>query len=430
MTYALVDCNNFYVSCERAFNPALEGRMVVVLSNNDGCVVARSDEAKAAGIPMGAPFYQWRGVLEKHNAAVFSSNYQFYGDMSNRVMASLAMFVPDMEVYSIDEAFLQMDAVPQDRPEDLTTLAAHMRQKVLQWTGLPTSLGLAPTKTLAKIANHVAKKHSPDGVFDMRCEKTQQAVMARLPLEEIWGISYQRGKRLRALGIETALQLRDADPRLIRRHFSVVEERITLELQGQVCLGLEEIAPKKNIMSSRSFGKLQTDLAPIKEALSTYAARACEKLRAQSSKAQGVYVFVQTNRHRKQDKQYKNGLAIELANPTADTGTIIKTATTLLKKIYRKGYHYKKTGVMLLDIYPQSRDGGAYQADFFTPAETPASEKLMAVMDAVNREMGRDTLFYLAQGSRPKKKEGSWKMRSSQRSPCYTTNWADLAEVS
>ena len=430
MTFALVDCNNFYVSCERAFNPALEGRVVVVLSNNDGCIVARSNEAKALGIPMGAPFFEYRQLLEAHGAAVFSSNYQFYGDMSQRVMASLAMFAPDMEVYSIDEAFLRLDTTAQHKDGQLPAFAAHMRQKILQWTGLPTSIGMAPTKTLAKIANHMAKKHSADGVFDMRCPKVQCAVMARLPTDEIWGISHRRAARLRALGVETALQLREAAPRLIRRHFSVVEERIALELRGKPCLGLEEVAPKKNIMSSKSFGKLQTDLAPIREALSTYAARACEKLRAQNSKAQGVYVFVQTNRHRKQDKQYKNGMAIELTNPTADTSTIIKTATDLLEKLYKKGYRYKKAGVMLLDICPQSRDGGAYQADFFSPDQSPASEKLMAVMDEVNSQMGRDTLFYLAQGSRPKKQEGGWKMRSSRRSPCYTTNWADLAEVS
>lgn len=423
MTFALVDCNNFYVSCERVFNPRLEGRIVVVLSNNDGCIVARSNEAKAAGIPMGAPFHQWRQLLEKHNAVVFSSNYQFYGDMSQRVMGSLAMFVPEMEVYSIDEAFLRLDAYA---PETLPDFARQMRERILQWTGIPTSFGLAPTKTLAKIANHVAKKYSDDGVFDMRCPKVQGGVMAHLPVEEIWGISYRRGQRLRALGIETAWQLRQADPRLIRQHFSVVEERMVLELRGQPCLALETPAPRKNIMSSKSFGALQTELPALNEAISNYAARACEKLRSQKSCAQGVYVFVTTNKHRKQDKQYRNSVAWGFERPTASTSEVIQLATTLLARLYRKGYKYKKVGVMLLDIIPDTQ----HQGDLFAQAQSPQQQKLMAVMDKLNNEMGRDTVFHLAQGASKGTKNSPWKMRCDKRSPCYTTKWADLPQAS
>lgn len=426
MTFALVDCNNFYVSCERVFNPALEGRMVVVLSNNDGCIVARSNEAKAAGIPMGAPFHQWRQLLEKHNAVVFSSNYQFYGDMSQRVMGSLAMFVPEMEVYSIDEAFLRLDAYA---PDDLPRFAAQMRREILKWTGIPTSFGLAPTKTLAKIANHVAKKHSEDGVFDMRCPKVQGGVMAHLPVEEIWGISSRRGQRLRALGIETAWQFRQADPRYIRQHFSVVEERMVLELRGEPCLELETPTPRKNIMSSKSFGALQTELPALKEALAGYAARACEKLRAQKSRAQGVYVFVTTNKHRTQDKQYHNSMTWGFDAPTANTADVIGLATTLLERIYRKGYKYKKAGIMLLDIIPETQ----HQGDLFSQTQNPKSDALMAAMDKLNSTMGQDTVFHLAQGSLKKKNGQSgrkWQMRRDKRSPCYTTNWKELPKAS
>ena len=421
MTYALVDCNNFYVSCERVFNPALEGRMVVVLSNNDGCIVARSNEAKAAGIPMGAPYFKWRRLLEQNKAAVFSSNYQFYGDMSRRVMGSLAMFAPNMEVYSIDEAFLDLSDCS---PESLTHLAAEMRQNILAWTGIPTSFGLAPTKTLAKIANHMAKKHSHDGVFDMRCPKVQGAVMAHLPVEEIWGISSRLGQRLRALGIATAWQLRQADAQYIRRHFSVVAERMVLELRGQPCLALEQPAPRKNIMSSKSFGQLVTDLPALKEALANYTARACEKLRTQNSCAQGVYVFVTTNRHRRQDKQYRGSLASGFDMPTANTAEIMAQAERLLVRLYRDGYHYKKVGVMLLDTIPE----GAHQGDLFACEQNPANKKLMAVMDELNHAMGRDTVFHLAQGGQ--KQNHRWQMRRDKRSPCYTTKWAELPQAS
>lgn len=424
MTYALVDCNNFYVSCERVFNPALAGRMVVVLSNNDGCIVARSNEAKAAGIPMGAPYHQWRQLLEKNNAAVFSSNYQFYGDMSQRVMGSLAMFAPHMEVYSIDEAFLQLDVCA---PENLPDFARDSRQRILQWTGIPTSFGLAPTKTLAKIANHMAKKYSEDGVFDMRCPKVQGAVMGHLPVEEIWGISSRRGQRLRQLGIETAWQLRQADPRYIRQHFSVVEERMVLELRGQPCLALEAPAPRKNIMSSKSFGQLVMDLPSLKQALANYAARACEKLRAQHSKTQGVYVFITTNKHRKQDKQYRASLAWGFDSPTASTAEVIGLATGLLERLYRPGYKYKKVGLMLLDTVPDSH----HQGDLFTPPPSRKNHQLMAVMDELNSAMGQDTVFHLAQGTAKKTANGpQWQMRRDKRSPCYTTKWTELPEAS
>ena len=271
--FALVDCNNFYVSCERAFNPSLNNKPIVVLSNNDGCIIARSNEAKALGIAMGIPYHQAKDLIIKEGVVVFSSNYQLYGDMSHRVMNSLKMFVPDVEVYSIDEAFLRLDGFAT---YNLLQLAKQIRTSILQWTGIPISFGIATTKTLAKIANHIAKKYMLDGVYDLRDPELQINIMRDLPVEEIWGISYRWGKKLRSLGITTALDLRNSDPKFIRKHFSVVVSRIVYELRGLSCLDLAEITPKKNIMCSKSFGKLIAELAPMQEAIANYAARACK----------------------------------------------------------------------------------------------------------------------------------------------------------
>ena len=415
--FALIDCNNFYASCERVFNPSLVGRPIVVLSNNDGCVVARSNEAKALGIPMGAPYHQHKAVIEKNGVAVFSSNYQFYGDMSQRVMESLRLLVPDMEVYSIDEAFMRLDGFGH---VDLTAFASDIRSKVRQWTGIPTSIGVAPTKTLAKIANHVAKKRTTSGVFDMRDPIVQEQIMRDLPIEEIWGISYRWGKKLRAIGITTALQLRNSDPKHIRKHFSVVGERIVMELRGLSCLDLEQISPKKNILSSKSFGKLVTDRDQIEEALANYAARASEKLRRQKSKAQGIYVFIRTNPFRERDPQYRNGAMLGLTLPTSDTAQVIAVSKALLKTIYRKGYRYHKAGLMLLDLIPEAQ----CQSHLFVARDDAKRDKLMQVMDQMNQSMGSGTVFHLAQGTKR-----DWSMRCDNRSPRYTTKWEELGKV-
>jgi DNA polymerase V len=415
--FALVDCNNFYASCERVFNPALQQRPVVVLSNNDGCIVARSNEAKALGIPMGAPYHQNKELIQKNGVVVFSSNYQFYGDMSHRVMDSLRMFVPDMEVYSIDEAFLRLDGFAE---HDLFDMAVDIRTKVHQWTGIPTSFGIAPTKTLAKIANHVAKKRTREGVFDMRDPAIQSEIMRDLPVEELWGISHRWGKKLRAIGIHTALQLRDADAKFIRKHFSVVGERIVHELRGFSCLDMEEIAPKKNIMSSKSFGKMVAELEPMEEALANYAARACEKLRRQKSKAQGIYVFVKTNRFRQYDPQYRNGATIGFDHPTSDTAFIINTGKQLLNLIYKKGYRYHKCGIMLLDLVPEDYS----QDHLFVKQDSSRADQLMEVLDRINHSMGPGTVFHAAQGIKR-----DWRMRCDNRSPRYTTKWEELASV-
>jgi DNA polymerase V len=416
--FALIDCNNFYASCERVFNPDLIGKPIIVLSNNDGCVIARSNEAKALGIPMGAPYYQHKTFMEKNNVKVFSSNYQFYGDMSQRIMRSLSMMIPsqDLEVYSIDEAFLRLDGFAT---QDLFNWALQVRNKILQWTGIPTSIGIAPTKTLSKIANQMAKKNTQDGVFDLRDSDLQEHIMSDLPIEELWGISHNWGKKLRSLGISTALQLRDTDPKFIQKNLSVVVERIIYELQGLSCLNLEKQSPKKSIMTSKSFGISLNELEPIEQALSTYGVRACEKLRQQKSKTKGIYVFLQTSPFRENQSQYRNSLTFVFDLPTSDTAVIIRTAKRLLKQIYKNGYHYNKCGIMLFDLVSED-----YQQGHFFTIQDPLRDRLMATIDIINKSMGPETIFYAAQGVKH-----DWKMRRNKLSPRYTTNWEELVKV-
>ena len=411
--FALVDCNNFYASCERVFDPRLKRRAVVILSNNDGCIVARSNEAKALGIPMGVPFFEQKALIKKHNVAVFSSNYQLYGDMSQRVMDSLRLHAPDMEVYSIDEAFLRLDYL---QPRNLYEYCKMIRAKVLQWTGIPVSIGIGPTKVLAKVANRVAKKQT--GIFDIRSRQVQDEILGTLTVDKIWGIARRWSERLRMMGINKASELRDASPAIIRRHLSVVGERLLRELRGQSCIDLEETQARKNIMSSKSFGNLLTRKGPIEEALANYAARACEKLRKQNSQAQGVHVFVQTNGFREIDKQYSNGFTCTLTTPTSDTRSIIEAAKFCLGRIYKQGYRYKKTGIMLLDLIPDSLE----QKQLFVDCNP--RDSLMDVVDRINQDHGPDTLFFGAQGV-----NREWKMRCGLRSPRYTTQWDELLTV-
>ena len=416
--FALVDCNNFYASCERVFDPSLKDRPIVVLSNNDGCIVARSNEVKALGIPMGVPFFEQKAIIKKHNVAAFSSNYQLYGDMSQRVMDSLRLFAPDMEVYSIDEAFLRLDHL---HPRNLYEYCKTIRAKVMQWTGIPVSIGIGPSKVLAKVANRIAKKQTDNGVFDIRSQEVQDKILRTLDVEKIWGIARRWAERLNRIGIHKASELRDASPTVIRKHLSVVGERLVRELRGHSCIDLEDIQPRKNIMSSKSFGALLTEKKPMEEALSNYAARACEKLRKQNSRAQAVYVFVQTNGFRKTDKQYSNAFTCTLTIPTSDTRLIIRAAKICLDRIYKPGYRYKKTGIMLLDLIPASLE----QKHLFVDSDHRPGDQLMDVVDRINRDHGPDTLFFGAQGV-----NREWKMRCGLRSPRYTTQWEELLMVS
>ena len=299
--FALVDCNNFYASCERVFNPKLEGKPIVVLSNNDGCIIARSNEAKALGIPMGAPFFKYKQLINRNKVHVFSSNYTFYGDMSARVMTSLRSLVGEIEIYSIDEAFLDISSFAYC---DLEDTAKEIKTLIKQWTGIPVSIGIGSSKTLAKIANRQAKKDSLDNVFDIRNPDVKKSVLQELPVEEIWGISTRWGRRLRKIGIEKAQDLVEANPRYVKKTISIVGERIHYELNGVSCIGIEEVKNKKNIISSKSFGKKVSQVQELEEAVSNYTARACEKLRLQNSRAQGLYVFLRTSPHIDKERQY------------------------------------------------------------------------------------------------------------------------------
>ena len=416
--FALVDCNNFYVSCERVFNPYLINKPVVVLSNNDGCIIARSNEAKALNIPMGAPFHIYRDFINAHRIKVYSSNYPLYGDMSNRVMTSLFEFNSNLEVYSIDEAFLKFN---QTTRTDIGDDILKIKENILQWTGIPVSIGLGPTKTLAKIANTLAKKNNHYGIFDLSSEVKQEEVLKDINIENIWGISKRWGSKLRMIGIGNALQLRDSSPRRIRQYLGVVVERIVYELQGVACLDINEILPKKNIMCSRSFGNVVSDKSSIKQFIAEYTIRACEKMRGQSTRAQSIYIFLQTNKFKK-GKQYNKGIVIGLNTPCSDTAQIIKLSTTAIDMIYRSGYLYQKAGIMLLDLIPENVN----QYDFFENTNYTSSDKRMKVMDSLNKKFGTGTI---ANGSLRLKNNEKWISKRYYLSPRYTTQWDELPHV-
>ncbi len=417
--YALVDCNNFFVSCERAFDPSLKDKPVAVLSNNDGCIVARSQEVKDMNVPMGVPYFQWRALCQKNDVKVMSSNYHLYSDMSKRVMKILADFCPELEVYSIDEAFL-----------DLTAFAAHtnirefcnkLRMAVLQWTGIPISIGVASTKTLAKLANHIAKKKTSSGVYIMPSPQDSSELLSHLPVEEIWGVGHRMGKRLREeYGVFTVKGLRDSDPHQIRRGFSVVGERIVYELRGISCLTLEEMdEPSKTIVASRSFGKAVTLRQELEESVAWHVTRAAERLRKQGAKAGGLYVMLRAGQIGKAsyDSRY-----ISLLPATFDTSTMIAKAKQAVREMYKEGVHYKKSGVCLYDIMPQSQT----QGDMLLPEweDTPKRVTVNRLVDDVNRIMGDDSLVYAATGTKR-----DWRMSCSLRSPRYTTHWNEILTV-
>lgn len=415
---ALVDCNNFYASCERVFQPTLRGKPVVVLSNNDGCVIARSNEAKALGIAMGAPWHLNRDTFAKQGVIVRSSNYSLYGDMSARVMKILGEQAPEIEIYSIDEAFLGLGGLE-------TRMVAHMRDAraaVLQWTGIPVSVGIAPSKTLAKVANRIAKK-TPEcgGVLALMGEAEQTAALGTLELTDLWGLAGRMETRLQALGITTPLQLRDADPKWIRSQFSVVMERMVLELRGQACLQLEDaVAARQTIMASRSFGRPVETLDEMEEAVATYISRAAEKMRRQNLVTPALQVFLITNRFREDEPQYSGQHTVHLPIATADTSRLIRGALHGVRQIWREGYRYKKAGVVCLDLHPAER----IQETLFHQADSMERRQLMASLDALNQRFGRGTVSFAAGGTRK-----AWALRSDQRSQAYTTKWTELLRV-
>ena len=423
--FGLVDVNNFYVSCERAFNPRLANVPVVVLSNNDGCAVARSNEVKALGVKMGTPWFQMKELARQHGIVALSSNYTLYGDMSNRVVSILREFAPDIEVYSIDESFLRVETVDH-LYGGATAMGQSMRHRIRQWTSLPVCAGFGESKTLAKLANHLAKKNPVfDGVCDLTAltDAQRQHWMAEIEVGEVWGVGRKIAARLQTMGIRSVLDLATADLKLIRRQFGVVLERTVSELQGTSCLELDDLAdPKQQIMASRSFGEMVEDLAELGEAVAWHIDRAAEKLRDQGSVAAAVYVFIQTNRFRQADPQYNPGVVVPLADVSDDTRALTTAALKGLRHIYRPGYSYKKCGVMLMELTAKLQR----QETLFDDAVARArSAKLMVAMDAINSVWGRGTLRTGAAGM-----SQGWAMRSENRSPRYTTSWDELPVAS
>lgn len=420
---ALIDVNNFYVSCERVFNPSLEGKPMVVLSNNDGCAIARSNEAKALGVKMGEPWFKLKDLARRHGIIAYSSNYALYADMSNRVMEILRGFSPQQEVYSIDECFLDLSGFEQ---RDLTDYGLEIRGRIKQWVGLPVCVGIGASKTLAKLANHIAKKNPEfNGVCDSNAMTEQEwnAWLARIEVGEVWGIGRKLAPQLNAMGIQSVLDLKRADTATIRSRFSVVLKKTIRELNGTVCIDLEEAPPpKQQILSSRSFGMPVTDLQSLAESVTLYMSRAAEKLRRQQSCAGSVHVFIRTSPFKPDETYYANSLTIPLPSPTDDTVKLVRAVLWGLKRIYKPGYRYQKAGVMLSELVPL----GQCQGDLFaqTP-QTTRSARLMAAMDSINRSMGRQTVKLAAEGFRQ-----PWKMKQGNRSPSYTTDWSALISAS
>lgn len=420
---ALVDCNNFYVSCERVFNPKLEGKPVGVMSNNDGCVVARSAEIKQLGVAMGMPAHQIDPHIRRQ-CLLLSSNYALYGDMSRRVTDVLSQHTPHVEVYSIDESFLSFEGF---EPDTLTERCQAMRHQVRRDTGIPVSVGLSTSKTLAKIASHRAKKEPHfNGVAIMEPDSDDaREFLQQLPVTEIWGVAGRSAARLRTLGIETAWQLREASPKHLRKHFSVVMERIVYELRGEDCIPLDDMTqPKKQIMVSRSFGRLTNNKTDLHEAIRVHTSRASEKLRKQQSLTQAVMVFVRTNRFRPDLPSYSKSLVIPLPHPTDDSRELVRAAIAGLEQIFKSGIMYQKCGVMLMDLCDHHNEQLGLLGEQQSDEKRERNEKLMATLDKLNREHGKNTVRL----GMPRK-QNAWGLRCEHRTPRYTTCWNELRTV-
>ena len=415
---ALVDGNNFYVSCERVFNPALERRPVVVLSNNDGCVVSRSDEAKALGIRMGVPFFEIRGFVKSHGLSWLSSNYALYGDMSARMMALLETFTPRQEIYSIDECFLDFSGMVGDA----VAHGRNIRRCVRQYLGITTCTGIGTSKTLAKLANHVAKtRRHHDGVFDWSelTAAERDALMAQIDVSKVWGIGRKLVPQLVQRGIHTVLDLKNANAARMRKSHGVTMERLIAELNGESCLELEDInTPKAQIIATRSFGRPVTDINELREAVMSYAIRAAERLRAQRSVCTQVRVHIDTGKYPLDQSRYRPAVSVPLAQAGNDTRLLGAAALLGLERIYRPGLHYKKAGVALTGLQSEI----AAQANLFADLrQAPRDTQLMAVMDNINRTYGMNTATFAGAGI-----EQPWRMQSAQKSPRYTTSWDEL----
>ncbi|MFD3224535.1 Y-family DNA polymerase [Rahnella aceris] len=418
--FALADVNSFYASCETVFRPDLRGRPVVVLSNNDGCVIARSAEAKKLGIRMGDPFFKMRDIFERHKIVTFSSNYALYADMSSRVMTVLEEMSPAVEIYSIDEAFMNLQGVSNCK--NLEEFGREVRAKVLQWTGLTVGVGIAPTKTLAKLANYSAKKWTKTGgVVDLSLVSRQRKLMALVDVGEVWGVGRRISKKLNDMGIKTALQLAETPTPLIRKHFNIVLERTVRELRGEPCLELDEFAPaKQQIVCSRSFGDRVTEYDMMREAICSHAVRAAEKLRGEHQFCRHISAFVKTSPFAVNEVYYGKTASTKLQIPTQDSRDIVAAATKCLDAIWQDGNRFQKCGVMLGDFYSQ----GVAQLGLFDEYKPRSnSEQLMAVLDGINHS-GKGRVWFAGQGI-----QKSWEMKRQMLSPAYTTRFSDLMRV-
>jgi len=417
MTFALVDCNSFYASCERIFRPDIKNKPVVVLSNNDGCVVALSKEAKELGIKMCEPWFKIEKPFLQKGGVAFSSNYELYADISSRVMQTLEYLSPKVEVYSIDEAFLDLTGL-----RDHEEFGHQCRDTIDQWVGIPVCVGIGPTKTLAKAANYGAKHYpATNGVVSLVDINRRSKLLALMPVREVWGVGSRINKKLNSLGIETALELAEIDTKLIKRKFSSVLERTVMELKGYPCIGLEQQPKtKKQIVVSRTFSKRVNDIYSINEAVSDYASRACEKLRRENQYCKMISVFMRTNYFRKQDKQYHGFQSYKLFSPTNDTRDILNATRHLTEQLFKKDINFIKAGVMLSDFY----DEGVYQGDLFrTFNERDDSKKLMMTIDKINSS-GIGKVTFASQGIKK-----SWSMRRLLKSPRYLTSWEEMPIV-
>ena len=419
MAFALVDCESFYASCERIFRPDLKNIPIVVLSNNDGCVIARSTEAKKMGIGMGVPWFKVKETFLKNNGQVFSSNFTFYGDISARVMNILEGFVPKIEIYSIDEAFLDLDSLKQNY--NLYDFGCHIRSLVKQWTGIPVRIGIAPNKTLSKIAiNEIKRKNIPMSVLRLSSKNQIKDALKHTPVHKVWGVGRRLNNHLSAAGINTALDLAEIDPQNIRKKFSIVLERTVRELRGQRCLNIEDdISPKKQIVVSRSFGEKISNLETLKPIVSNFAVRAAEKLRNEKQKCSQVSVFVRTSPFNKNKPQHTGMKTIELFTPTNDTRDILAATKKGLLPIFKSGYDYAKAGVILNKF---SNEGTRQYSLFEDPNDPKENTQFMKYLDKMNAY--ETQIYYASQNTK------KWSpMKQNMTSPRYTTNWYELPKV-
>lgn len=421
-TFALMDVNNFYVSAERVFNPKLNGKAVIAASNNDGCAIARSNEAKALGIKMGEPLFTLRERFKPGDIEILSSNYALYAHMSDRVVQIVSRFSPNYEIYSVDETFLLWTGFEY---RDLTHYGQQLKDTIFQWTGLPVCVGIAATKTLAKLSNHCAKKRPVYGGvcnFNTLSQFEIDDIMASLSVAEVWGIGRQLSSKLKQINIHTVLDLKQAHRRTLRDQFSVMVAKTIAELNGEACIELEQIPPdKQNIACTRSFGVPVTDLASLKESVTLYTSQAAQKARKQGSYANSITVFIQTSPFANRP-YYANSQTVALPSASSDTRLLVKTALWILNRLYRPGYRYQKSGVLLNDLVPAS--GMQHDLFFAQDWTTGKSEKVMAVFDAINQRYGKQTLKVASEGFK-----SPWQMKQHFRSPDYTSEWSDLIKA-